>query len=277
MASRDFFAYIIIVSFIILTIAPYAMAQVTQPTDLRLIDVPSSLQAGGITYKIVAQAQLNGSMLMVDGIRVNMTSGNATILPASASVLTDNMGRATFNVVTTNYTGNVTLTLTVAGTNVTLNKTLTVLGIGNIMGFVTDDTNRPVTAATVTIYGWDGSKKGEVLNITGNPLVSSSGIFNFTEVPSGTYYIEAVGDNLSGYIIYTVNNGYQEINIPTAGTFVPTPMVTPTAVPSASPTVTPSPAAGSDKQATGIILAAIIIAAILLAVAIAYRLLLKNK
>lgn len=276
MASRNAFAYLIIVSLLILTFTPQALAEITQPTDLRLIDPPSTLQAGGSSYRLVVQAQLNGSMLMVDGIRVNLTSGDGTIIPANLSSLTDNLGRAAFNVSTTDKTGNVTLTATVAGTNVSLAMTFLVVGTGNVTGNVTDDAGAPVEAATVTVYAWDGSNKGEILNVSGNPAIVASGKFNFTNIPSGTYFIEAAGDNLSGHVIYTVDNGDQAVNITTASTVKPTPTPTPDVSPTATPSPTPTPKAENDKQAMGIIFAALIIAAIMLALVIAYRLLLKK-
>ncbi len=103
-----------------------------------------------------------------------------------------------------------------------------------------------ISGAVVTLYYYDPATggKGGIVEMPDNPQyvqwdeqAAAPGTYTFTRVPEGTYYIEAVHENNSWFVIATVYRGTTTANVA-----IPPKNWTrdPTAVPPATTIATPS-------------------------------------
>lgn len=122
-----------------------------------------------------------------------------------------------------------------------------VLLIGAFSGHAHANDLGNVSGAIVTLYYYDESTggKGDIVPLPDNPQfvnadpdMAAPGMFTFTRVPAGKYYLEA---NNSGRIFFAIADVYQGTT--TANIHIPGgwQQVNATPVPTATPTVSPPP------------------------------------
>jgi hypothetical protein len=133
-----------------------------------------------------------------------------------------------------------------------------------------------VTGAIVTLYYYNESTggKGDMVIIEGNPQVvnadpgmAAPGMFTFTRVPAGRYYLEADNNGSRYFAIVDVEYGTSTANIHIPGWSRINGTATPDVTLSPSPTPVSTPSATPPAKATPGF-AAIMAAATLMAVAI---------
>lgn len=272
-----------VMALLLLTQVPPAVSQLALPTGVTFVDSGSQLRAGGSVYTVVVQLLTNDAYYPRPGTGVYFTSSDDSLvdIPIGAYTLTDDQGRAYYNITTGTGPGNVTITailLTMNG-NMRASKTYTVIGMGNISGMVTDSSGRGIPNATVTLYQMSNGTRGPKADVpsvsTADPATGTPGQFTINDVPYGTYYLEAGIDGHISGTATTLAGQNASVTLSIEGYTVatptpePTPTSEPTAVPTPSgkPTTTPGQGTGnSTSQAVWIIIVALLVAAIVVAV-----------
>jgi hypothetical protein len=262
-----------------------AGAQLSLPDGVKFVDPSSTLRAGGAEYTITVQLMIRDADYPLNGIGVYFESDNLAVLDIGRGtyVITDSNGRASLNVTTGQDPGNATVTAVLMSTdgNVLASKDYSVEGFGNVTGTVVDATGKGIPDAMVTLYLLNNSSKSGIVQVAGNPAITSGadaampGVYVINDVPYGSYYLEATKGNQIAAMTLTVEHPEVSGNIALKGYYLPTPTPTPAPTPEPTPTVTPAPPSPTPgakstgdplKQVAWIIGTAIVLAVIIVAV-----------
>jgi hypothetical protein len=285
-------------------------SQAIVPDGIEFVGSEDTFAIGGNSYTITTQILLGGGPYRLGGTRVYFSSSDNAVInaPTGEFSITDSEGRANFNFTTTDKPGIITITAVankLTG-NVKVTKTFYVGTFADISGMVTDKKYAGIPGASVMLYHTDGVTKGEIVKVLNNPQLTTdmttgaAGAYKFEKLSPGTYYVEAQKDAKIGYAILNLTAGGSSVNVriedyemPVTGTVTPTaePEATPqatvtatatptgeptsiataTPVPTALGTPTPVPPENADKQVTGILITAAILAVLFISIALIIR------
>jgi hypothetical protein len=254
------------------------------PDNITFVDGPTVLQAGN-SYVIDIQLTVEGANYAGNNYAVFFQTSNSSLIdiPRGQSVVTNDRGRASFNITAGEGYGNVTVTASLLspGNSIRGSKTYTVVAFSNVRGSVLEAGGSGIPGATVTLYSMEAGEKGAVLSIAGNPVTTSeNGAYAIDNVPYGSYVIEAAADGQNATANLTVSSASQVEDILIPGYVVPTPTPTPTPTPAPgeepSPTATPvsaspspapkTPTGDTTRQLIWIVGVALVLAAIIIGV-----------
>ncbi|HEY3273688.1 MAG TPA: carboxypeptidase-like regulatory domain-containing protein, partial [Methanocella sp.] len=236
-----------------------AYTQAVLPDEIKFVDGPDVLLAGGNNYTIDLQLMLKGTNYSGNNFGIYFQTSNTLLvdIPPVSSIVSGADGRASYNITTGQGFGNVTITVALMSPdgNIRSAKTYLVTAYGNVSGTVVDASGNVIPDATVTLYPLENGEKGSALPVAGNPFTTSEhGGYEIENVPYGAYVVEAVIDGYNASTNLTVPHPTGGIDLTIAGyvAATPTPSPTPTPVPSEepSPTVTPVPASPTPAGKT---------------------------